>query len=63
MIYFGRAKKKKRKEECEYLKVCETNQGFSGSYSNRTMIKYQKFLLIKSKSKLSLTCEEQKWIN
>ena len=53
----------KGKEECECMNSCETSQGFSGSYSNITMIKSQIFLLIKSKSKLSLTYEEKKYIN
>ena len=60
MIYFWREKNIKEKEEHECLKACETNEGFSGSYSNITMIKSQIFLLIKSKSKISLTYEEQK---
>ena len=63
MIYFLQENNIKGKEERECLKYCETNQGFSGSYSNITMIKSQIFLLIKSKSKLSLTYEEQKRIN
>ena len=60
MIYFWQEKNIKGKEERECLKACETNQGFSGSYSNITMIKSQIFLRIKSKSKLSLTYEEKK---
>ena len=63
MIYFWRENNIKGKEERECLKACESSQGFSGSYSNITMIKSQIFLLIKSKSKLSFTYEEQKWIN
>ena len=62
MIYFWQEKNIKGKEERECLKSCETNKGFSGSSSNRTIIKSQIFLLIKSKSKISFTYEEQKWI-
>ena len=40
---FGEKRAYKEKEEHEYLKVCETNQGSNSSFSNTTMIKSQIF--------------------